>query len=132
MIWPFKGKVKTGAKAGAASAQELMDASLTLIRTALAHNADRLRQDMQGVSGPGIEGRENWTVEARRTDAKDFLIWSIEHGSWWRSNHDGYTSDVKEAGRYSFDEAIDICNNPHTVKPGIPNEAIVLAETYQV
>lgn len=106
-------------------------AAFQFVKTAKAANAERVRHELQGVTGPGIETPEDWVVEARRKDAKDFLIWSIEHDAWWAPNHSGYVSDPKEAGRYSFDEAIDIVNNPHTEKPGVPNEAIVLAETYQ-
>lgn len=134
MIWPFSKKktiVSPIPEQFQISAKKLLEASKTFVIAAAQYNADRLRQELQGFSGPGLPASD-WIVEARRKDAKDFLIWSIEHGSWWRSNHEGYTSDVKEAGKYSFDEAIDIVNNPHTVKPGIPNEAIVLAETYQV
>jgi hypothetical protein len=38
-----------------------------------------------------------------------WLIWSLEHGGWWRSGRMGYTGEVKEAGRYSFLEAREIC-----------------------
>ncbi len=129
MIWPFKKKSAVPADFQV-DAKGLLEAAKTIVIAAAQYNADRIRQDLQGFSGPGIEPGD-WVVEARRKDAKDFLIWSIEHGSWWRADHGGYTSDVEEAGRYSFDEVIDICNNPHTVKPGTPNEAIVLAATYQ-
>lgn len=39
-----------------------------------------------------------------------YLIWSNEHNAWWGENHSGYPSNIKHAGRYSFDEAIKICN----------------------
>lgn len=39
-----------------------------------------------------------------------FLIWSNEHNSWWCPNSLGYTDFVDLAGRYSFDEALKICN----------------------
>jgi len=37
-----------------------------------------------------------------------FLIWSNEHGMWWRANHYGYTRYIEEAGRYELDEAVSI------------------------
>ena len=37
-----------------------------------------------------------------------WLIWSLEHDSWWKPNHQGYTLKKEEAGRYSFEEALKI------------------------
>lgn len=34
------------------------------------------------------------------------LIWSGEHGLWWRANAQGYTSDRARAGLYDFDTAL--------------------------
>jgi hypothetical protein len=34
------------------------------------------------------------------------LIWSGEHKAWWRPNCCGYTCHRKEAGRYSFHDAV--------------------------
>lgn len=39
-----------------------------------------------------------------------YLIWSNEHQAWWRAESRGYTTLLQQAGRYSFDEAITICN----------------------
>jgi hypothetical protein len=33
-----------------------------------------------------------------------FLIWSEEHGAWWNPRRAGYTTSMKRAGRYSFEE----------------------------
>lgn len=30
----------------------------------------------------------------------DYLIWSNQHGAWWRPNERGYTNSLDEAGRY--------------------------------
>lgn len=38
-----------------------------------------------------------------------FLIWSHQHGAWWRANQNGYTSDIDQAGRYPMQEAYNIC-----------------------
>lgn len=32
--------------------------------------------------------------------ARKVLIWSEEHGAWWRANQWGYTNAIAEAGRY--------------------------------
>jgi hypothetical protein len=40
---------------------------------------------------------------------KAFLVWSEEHGAWWRPGRMGYTRSIREAGRYSLEDAADIC-----------------------
>lgn len=35
-----------------------------------------------------------------------YLVWSNEHQRWWRPNSMGYTPYLKEAGRYTEQEAI--------------------------
>lgn len=40
---------------------------------------------------------------------KTYLVWSHEHGAWWRPERRGYTTDLDAAGRYSRGEAIKIC-----------------------
>jgi len=37
---------------------------------------------------------------------RQFLIWSEEHGGWWKPGRSGYTRSMEEAGRYSEDDAI--------------------------
>lgn len=41
----------------------------------------------------------------------EFLIWSEEHGRWWKASRWGYTSQIREAGRYSEGEAASIVNS---------------------
>ncbi len=57
-----------------------------------------------------------------------YLIWSLEHKSWWRENRKGYTENRSEAGQYEFDEAIDIVLEANIQENNIPNEAIVPIE----
>jgi hypothetical protein len=40
-----------------------------------------------------------------------YLVWSNQHGAWWRPNRRGYTSAIEEAGRYTLDEAQRIVAN---------------------
>lgn len=59
-----------------------------------------------------------------------WLIWSNEHGMYWCPRSQGYTSDIKEAGRYPIAEARAICENAGTMKVRgrhIPKEIITPA-----
>lgn len=37
-----------------------------------------------------------------------FLIWSEEHGAWWRPHRRGYTTKISEAGIYDATAAAQI------------------------
>ena len=39
---------------------------------------------------------------------EQYLVWSNEHRAWWRPKRCGYVRDVRGAGRYSRQEAIEI------------------------
>lgn len=38
-------------------------------------------------------------------EGKKVLIWSSEHGEYWRSSGAGYTISAQEAGVYTFEDA---------------------------
>lgn len=40
---------------------------------------------------------------------KVWLIWSNEHGAWWKPSWCGYTDDLWGAGRYTETEAAEVC-----------------------
>lgn len=62
----------------------------------------------------------------------NYLIWSNEHGAWWRPGSFGYTSDIAEAGRYGKDEATRICTSFHAPRPeGVAHEVMVLAPEHR-
>jgi hypothetical protein len=42
-------------------------------------------------------------------DEKEYFVWSIEHNAWWKPNSSGYCTSWTTAGRYSIDEAFNIC-----------------------
>ena len=44
-------------------------------------------------------------------EKEQYLVWSNEHRAWWRSDRCGYSKLVKAAGRYSREEALEICAN---------------------
>jgi hypothetical protein len=56
-----------------------------------------------------------------------YLIWSNEHGAWWKPNSHGYTTDRGDAGYYSLEEATEICvgATSHQNDRQVPNECIV-------
>jgi len=82
-------------------------------------------------SGSGIEG-EPWlyiAFEAAGADArgvleKAWLVWSHEHGLWWRANNRGYTSSIDEAGRYTLTDALSCCDIRSRRPDGTPNEIV--------
>lgn len=40
-----------------------------------------------------------------------WLIWSNEHRAYWKPNMCGYTTFASAAGRYTEEEAIEICRD---------------------
>lgn len=54
-----------------------------------------------------------------------WLIWSHEHKAWWKPEAQGYTTWRQHAGRYPWDEALDIVRGANYGLSGEPNEAIV-------
>jgi hypothetical protein len=55
-----------------------------------------------------------------------YLIWSIDHGGWWKPNRRGYTKNRSSAGLYSMQEAKAICEVNHgTPDDSEPGETIV-------
>lgn len=42
------------------------------------------------------------------TDDHDYLVWSHEQRRWWKQTN-GYTSHLSLAGRFTRDQALDIC-----------------------
>jgi hypothetical protein len=62
-----------------------------------------------------------------------WLVWSHEHSAWWRPGWHGYTTRVRDAGRYEYAEARKICDGAcfpqWSANQGIkaPNEVMVPA-----
>jgi hypothetical protein len=57
-----------------------------------------------------------------------WLIVSFEHNAFWAPNWNGYTREISKAGRYSEDEARQICQRANIVRPpDSPHEVMVPA-----
>jgi hypothetical protein len=58
--------------------------------------------------------------------AMNWLIWSSDHGGWSKPNRHGYTNCLADAGRYSFDEALEIVQdaNSKTFARNFPSETM--------
>ena len=56
-----------------------------------------------------------------------WLIWSKEHQGWWRSAECGYSADVSEAGCYSAEDALRICEKANRYSDGVIHEIAVPA-----
>jgi hypothetical protein len=65
-----------------------------------------------------------------------WLVWSNEHNGWWAPGWNGYVKDIHQAGRYSQEEAIEICHKANfflrkdllkNPEPRAPNETMLPA-----
>ena len=61
-----------------------------------------------------------------------FLIWSEEHGAWWRPGRAGYTRSIREAGRYSLEEAGDIVKKANRYLPAGQFNEVALFDPRQM
>ena len=57
---------------------------------------------------------------------KEWLIWSNEHIGWWKPNRLGYTKNPEEAGLYTYEDAMDICESANLNNSWpVPKESMV-------
>lgn len=54
-----------------------------------------------------------------------YLIWSNEHRAWWKPNSLGYTTDIRAAGAYTRENALDICDGATLDWTKAPNEIAI-------
>ena len=59
---------------------------------------------------------------------RECYIWCFERGMWWKPYSNGYTFHIKEAGKYSYEEAVEIVKqaNSHRSNKDLSEEAIVV------
>lgn len=56
---------------------------------------------------------------------RTWLVWSIEHGAWWKPNENGYTYYRESAGRYTFRQAQKIVKEANMFISDTPKEAMI-------
>jgi hypothetical protein len=62
------------------------------------------------------------TIAGRELE-RPWVVWSEEHGGWWRPGEHGYTHSLKEAGRFSMERAFEIEKNANKhLRNGVVNE----------
>ncbi len=50
----------------------------------------------------------------------------MEHCAWWKPASNGYTYSRKEAGRYTYEEALKILSDANFATGNNPHEAMIL------
>ena len=57
-------------------------------------------------------------MPAKPKTIDDYLarVSATQHGGWSKPNRHGYTNRLADAGRYSFDEALEIVQNANSGK----------------
>jgi hypothetical protein len=91
-------------------------------------NAETMTLEQKKVTHFGKDIGD-WEVVVRKLGGREWLIWSNEHNAWWGHGQRGYVADVRVAGRYTREEAVQIV---HEANIGVrldpesqPNEAMV-------
>ena len=70
---------------------------------------------------------------SRPMPAADYVIWSHEHAGWWKPLGAGYTRLLDDAGLFSRERALDICQHALPGSRGVPNEIPVrLADLMEI
>jgi hypothetical protein len=88
---------------------------------------DRIAQVRQGRAAEAeyAPARDAFYAEPAR---RQYVIWSMEHGAWWRPGRSGYTQRVTSAGSYDQTEAEAIVARANIVRVNecaIPVECVI-------
>lgn len=59
-----------------------------------------------------------------------FFIYCFERNQFWKQSEFGYTSDIQEAGEFTYDRAITICENANKHSSTV-QEAMVPANDFK-
>lgn len=58
-------------------------------------------------------------------EAQNFYIWNSERNMWWKPNGFGYTKNRYMAGIYSYEEAMQICQDANQTMEDQPEDMMV-------
>lgn len=79
---------------------------------------------------------EKIEAAVEKATENEYLIWSFEHDAWWKPRENGYTTDRRAAGAYSYKDALTIVlganinfNDAQGDPDRMPNEAMVPLKT---
>lgn len=111
------------------SLEQINEAAKTFILAAKQNNSQGIQYNAQAVSNKGE--REDWIVKAEKQGGHDlWLVWSNEHRGWWSPGRVGYVQSRKAAGRYTYDDALEIVRsaNAHRGDDDFPFETMVKDE----
>lgn len=115
-------------------------ASLAALRTFLAHVYPDTRPEEMTRDALIVKAGE-WNDHPDRTESevvvklrevaadtvKTWLVWSNDARTWWGANGSGYTGDVWDAGRYTREQALEVCGRRTWEADKQPPEVMVAA-----
>ena len=70
----------------------------------MQHNL-RMRRHRLTLAGIRRTGQGLGSAKCRAFAGREVVIWSDQHGAWWRKDAAGYTDDISQAGVYQFEDA---------------------------
>ena len=62
-------------------------------------------------------------------DKQLWLVWSHEHDGYWPQNRRGYIKNRRDAGRFTFNEAVQIINEGNLGMRGFRPQETMLPST---
>jgi hypothetical protein len=115
--------------------EELKAIGFKLIALCKATGATQFKLSMDNVTDPeGPLG--DWEMTVRKKGVPEWIIWSNEHGAYWGRNRSGYIKSRKDAGKYSYEDALEIVEgaNKYRKDDEEPFEAMIYSpnETAEV
>jgi hypothetical protein len=73
----------------------------------------------------GVACRKALAATAPAAQADLWLVWSNERGAWWGPNESGYYTDIRSAGRYTKEKAMECADSRSHTKGKLPPEVII-------